>query len=196
MSKAKKYTADGKKAQPHSLSSVLFTIFLWAYAIFSLYPMLWMIMYSFKDNTEIFQTNPFGLPKVWRFENYVNAWNQYDVPLYFKNSVVVGVATVLLTILCAMMFTFAVTRLQWKGREGARTLISTGQFIPVQAILLPVAQTVSALGLMGSHWSLILPYAAINLAFACMVYYGFFKGIPKEMEEAACIDGANIWQTF
>ena len=74
MSKAKKYTADGKKAQPHSLSSVLFTIFLWAYAIFSLYPMLWMIMYSFKDNTEIFQTNPFGLPKVWRFENYVNAW--------------------------------------------------------------------------------------------------------------------------
>ena len=88
MSKAKKYTADGKKAQPQSLSSVLFTIFLWAYAIFSLYPMLWMIMYSFKDNTEIFQTNPFGLPKVWRFENYVNAWNQYDVPLYFKNSVV------------------------------------------------------------------------------------------------------------
>lgn len=196
MSKAKKYTADGKKAQPHSLSSVLFTIFLWAYAIFSLYPMLWMIMYSFKDNTEIFQTNPFGLPKVWRFENYVNAWNQYDVPLYFKNSVVVGVATVLLTVVCAMMFTFAVTRLQWKGREGVRTLVSTGQFIPVQAILLPVAQTVSALGLMNSHWSLIFPYAAINLAFDCMVYYGFFKGSPKEMEEAACIDGASIWQTF
>ena len=153
MSKAKKYTADGKKAQPHSLSSVLFTIFLWAYAIFSLYPMIWMILYSFKDNTEIFQTNPFGLPQVWRFENYVNAWNQYDVPLYFKNSVVVGVATVLLTVVCAMMFTFAVTRLQWKGREGVRTLVSTGQFIPVQAILLPVAQTVSALGLMNSHWS-------------------------------------------
>ena len=163
------------------VSATIFTIFLWAYAIFSLYPMLWMILYSFKDNTEIFQTNPFGLPQVWRFENYVNAWNQYDVPLYFKNSVVVGAGTVILTIICAMMFTFAVTRLQWKGREVARTFISTGQFIPVQAILLPVVQTVAALHLMDTYWSLIFPYAAINLAFSCMVYYGFFKGIPKEM---------------
>ena len=57
-------------------------------------------------------------------------------------------------------------------------------------------QTVAALHIMDTYWSLILPYAAINLAFSCMVYYGFFKGIPKEMEEAACIDGASIWQTF
>ena len=64
------------------------------------------------------------------------------------------------------------------------------------AILLPVVQTVAALHLMDTYWSLVLPYAAINLAFSCMVYYGFFKGIPKEMEEAACIDGASIWQTF
>ena len=92
------------------------------------------------------------------------------MPLYFSNSVIVGVATVVLTIICAMMFTFAVTRLQWKGRDTARTFVSTGQFIPVQAILLPVAQTVSALGLMNSHWSLIFPYASIKLAFACMVY--------------------------
>ncbi|MBR5288545.1 MAG: carbohydrate ABC transporter permease [Clostridia bacterium] len=191
---SKKHENSARKHK--GVSSVIFTIFLWTYAIFSLYPLFWMILYSFKDNTEIFQTNPFGLPQVWRFENYVKAWNQYDVPLYFKNSVVVGAGTVILTIICAMMFTFAVTRLQWKGSEVARTFVSTGQFIPVQAILLPVVQTVAALHMMDTYWSLILPYAAINLAFSCMVYYGFFKGIPKEMEEAACIDGASIWQTF
>ena len=191
---SKKHENSARKHK--GVSSVIFTIFLWAYAIFSLYPLIWMILYSFKDNTEIFQTNPFGLPQVWRVENYVKAWNQYDVPLYFKNSVVVGAGTVILTIICSMMFTFAVTRLIWNGRDVARTFVSTGQFIPVQAILLPVVQTVAALHMMDTYWSLILPYAAINLAFSCMVYYGFFKGIPKEMEEAACIDGASIWQTF
>jgi len=108
----------------------------------------------------------------------------------------VGAATVIITIICAMMFTFAVARLRWKLSETARTFIALGMFIPVQAIMLPVVQTVDSLGLIGTRWSLVFPYAGINLAFACMVYYGFFKGIPREMEEAACMDGANIWQTF
>jgi len=192
----KKKAKLGSPRQHRGVSSVLFTIFLWLYAVISLYPLLWMIFYSFKSNEEIFVTNPFGPPIAWRFENYVNAWTQYDVPLYFKNSIIVGALTVAITIICAMMFTFAVARLRWKLSETARTFIALGMFIPVQAIMLPVVQTVSGLGLMGTRWSLIFPYAGINLAFACMVYYGFFKGIPKEMEEAACMDGANIAQTF
>lgn len=195
MSGKKKYAKDSARAHKGA-SSVIFSIFLWLYAIISLYPLIWMIFYSFKGNDEIFVTNPFGPPLEWKFSNYVNAWTQYDVPLYFKNSVVVGVLTVVLTIICAMMFTFAVARLKWKLRGAARTFIALGMFIPVQAIMLPVVQTVDRLGLMGTRWSLVFPYAAINLAFACMVYYGFFRGIPKEMEEAACIDGANIWRTF
>lgn len=186
----------GSPRQHRGVSAVIFTIFLWVYSAVSLYPLLWMIFYSFKSNEEIFVTNPFGPPMQWQFSNYVNAWTQYDVPLYFKNSVIVGAATVVLTIICAMLFTFAVARLTWKLRESARTFIALGMFIPVQAIMLPVVRTVSSLGLMNTLWSLILPYAAINLAFACMVYYGFFKGIPREMEEAACMDGANIWQAF
>jgi len=177
-------------------SSVIFTIFLWIYAVISLYPLLWMIFYSFKTNEEIFVSNPFGPPIDWQFGNYVKAWTQYDVPMYFSNSLLVGAATVAITIVCAMLFTFAVARLKWKLSETARTFISLGMFIPVQAIMLPVAKTVTSMGLLGTHWSLILPYAGINLAFACKVYYGFFKGIPREMEEAACMDGANIWQTF
>ena len=123
------------------VSSVIFTIFLWVYAVISLYPLIWMIFYSFKSNEEIFVTNPFGPPLAWKFENYINAWTQYDVPLYFQNSVIVGAMTVILTIICAMMFTFAVARLRWKLSETARTFIALGMFIPVQAIMLPVVQT-------------------------------------------------------
>ena len=176
--------------------AVIFSILLWLYAIISLYPLIWMIFYSFKSNEEIFVSNPFGPPLNWQVSNYVNAWTQYDVPLYFRNSVIVGVAAVAITIVCAAMFTFAVARLRWKAQESARTFIALGMFIPVQAIMVPLVKVVSDLGLLNTYFSLILPYAAINLAFACMVYYGFFKGIPREMEEAACMDGASIYQTF
>lgn len=176
--------------------AVIFSILLWLYAIISLYPLLWMIFYSFKSNEEIFVTNPFGPPIQWQGSNYVNAWTQYDVPLYFRNSVIVGIAAVAITIVCAAMFTFAVARLRWRGQQSARTFIALGMFIPVQAIMVPLVKVVGDLGMLNTYFSLILPYAAINLAFACMVYYGFFKGIPREMEEAACMDGASIYQAF
>jgi raffinose/stachyose/melibiose transport system permease protein len=192
-----------KSAKPGShlkrrkgITTTIFTVFLWTYALVSLYPLLWMLFYSLKNNDEIFSTNPFGPPIVWQFGNYLKAWSQYNVPLYFKNSIIVGLLTVAVTILCALPFVFAVSRLRWRLQRNARTLIALGMFIPVQAIMIPVVQTVKALGLMGSRWSLILPYSGINLAFACMVYYGFFMGIPREMEEAACIDGASLSQAF
>ncbi len=185
-----------RRTRKKSIGTRVFSLFLWLYAAFSLYPLVWMVFYSLKSNEEIFVTNSFGPPIVWQWGNYANALSQYDVPLYFLNSVVVGAGTVLLTLACAMMFTFAISRLRFKGREALRMLIALGMFIPIQAIMIPVVKTVGNLDLLGTYWSLILPYAGINLAFACMVYYGFFRGIPYEMEEAACIDGAGIRQVF
>lgn len=185
-----------RKRKPISLSDGLFQLFLWGYAFVSLYPLIWMLFYSFKNNDEIFVSNPFGFPTVIRVENYIKAWSQYNVPQYFMNSLIVAVATVAITIVAALMFAYATSRMRWKGKAFARTYVALGMFIPVQAVLIPVARVVQDLGLMGTHWALILPYAAFNLAFSSMVFYGFFLGIPVEMEEAACIDGANIFQTF
>lgn len=187
---------EKRKLKNWGISQIVFSCFLWIYALVSLYPMFWMILYSLKDNAEIFVTNPFGLPKVYRFENYVNAWNKYNVPLYFLNSVIVAIGTVFLTLVIALLFSYATARLQWKGRTFVRLFISLGMFIPVQAILIPIVRTNQNLHLMGTRLSMILPYAALNLAFACMVYYGFFRGIPIELEEAACMDGATVFQSF
>ncbi|MDK2809014.1 MAG: raffinose/stachyose/melibiose transport system permease protein [Clostridiales bacterium] len=175
---------------------MIFSLFLWLYAGFSLYPLIWMVFYSFKNNEEIFVTNPYGFPTVLRIENYISAWNKYDVPTYFLNSVLVSVATVVITLFCALLFSYATSRMIFKGQTALRIFLSLGMFIPVQAILIPVVKIVQGLSLSNTRWSLILPYTAINLAFSCMIYYGFFKGIPMELEEAACMDGANIYQTF
>lgn len=179
-----------------TVSQRIFNVFLWCYAVISLYPLIWMLFYSLKDNTEIFVTNPFGFPQVIRWENYVNAWTKYDVPTYFMNSVLVAAGTVVVTIFAALLFTYTTARMRWKGKNLAHSFIAMGMFIPIQAILIPVVKVVQGVGMLGTRWSLIFPYAAINLAFACMVYYGFLKGLPVELEEAACMDGANIFQTF
>ena len=100
-----------------SIPRLIFTGFLWFYAVVSLYPMIWMVFYSLKDNNEIFVTNPFGFPKVFRWENYVNAWTKYDVPSYFMNSVVVSAGTAALTIFVALLFTYASARMKWKGQN-------------------------------------------------------------------------------
>lgn len=174
----------------------VFTAFLWLYAAFSLYPLIWMVFYSFKDNKEIFVTNPFGFPRQFRWENYINAWTKYDVPSYFTNSIVVAVGTVAICIFAALLFSYATSRMIWRGKAAARTYVGLGMFIPLQAILIPLVKVVQQLSLLNTRWSLILPYVAMNLAFATMVYYGFFKSIPLELEEAACMDGATIYQTF
>ena len=75
------------------IGTLVFRMFCWIYAAFSLYPVIWLLFYSFKNNSEIFVTNPFGFPRVLRFENYTKAWAQYDVPKYFTNSIIVSIFT-------------------------------------------------------------------------------------------------------
>ncbi|SFR68793.1 carbohydrate ABC transporter permease [Anaeromicropila populeti] len=178
------------------IGKVLFRAFCWFYAGISLYPVIWLIFYSFKNNSEIFVTNPFGVPTILHWENYQKAWSQYNVPMYFTNSLIVSIITVILTIILALLFSYATARMQWKGRNTAKIYMSLGMFIPIQAILIPVAKLVNGLGLDSTRTGLILVYTAINLSFATLVYYGSLKALPVELEEAACMDGANIFVCF
>ena len=91
------------------------------YTVLSVYPLLWMTFNSFKNNEEIFSVNPFGLPAQLRFENYIKAWFEYDVVRYFRNSVLVAIATVFFTVCLALMFAYATARMNWKLSGAART---------------------------------------------------------------------------
>jgi raffinose/stachyose/melibiose transport system permease protein len=182
----------GKK----KLTDLVLQSFLWIYFVISVYPLIWMVFYSLKNNDEIFVTNPFGIPTHFRIENYVNAWNKFDLPRYIWNSFFVSTVTTIGVVIFAVMFAYAIARLQWRFRETVRIYMIVGMFIPLQVIIIPLAIMVKDFHLTNTYGALIIPYVAFGLPFASLVFYGFLKGIPHEMEESACMDGASIFRAF
>jgi raffinose/stachyose/melibiose transport system permease protein len=167
------------------------------FALISLYPLLWMLLNSLKDTTEIQLTNIFGLPRILRWENYVSAWNRFDVVQYFMNSLFVSALTVVITLIMAVMFSYGIARMRFRYADAARTYITMGMFIPVQITIIPLLIMMrNVFRLSGTHLSIILPYSAFQLSFAVIVLYGFFRTIPNEIEEAAYMDGAGVFTTF
>ena len=176
----------------NKILKIFLYIILIIYAVISIYPLVWMFLYSFKNNNEIFVTNPFGFPEVWRFSNYENALQKFNVLVYFRNSMVVSVVTIIFVELFALLFCYVVARVNNKFTRSFHFLISSGMFIPIQAIMIPLVIVVRKFGLTNSLLSIILPYVAIGLPFACMLFYGFYLGLPIELEESAFMDGANL----
>jgi len=184
------------KLKKIKVGSIIYQAFLWIYSLISLYPLVWMVFYSLKNNDEIFVTNPFGFPTNFRIENYITAWSRYNVPRYFINSLFVAFVTVLGTIILSVMFAYAAARMEWRFKDAARIYITLGMFIPVQVIMIPLATLVRDLNLNNTYLALIIPYIAFNLSFSSMVFYGFLRTVPFELEESGYIDGANIYYTF
>ncbi|URN94684.1 MAG: carbohydrate ABC transporter permease [Candidatus Pristimantibacillus lignocellulolyticus] len=164
--------------------------------IVSIYPLVWLLFYSFKNNEEIFSTNVFGIPTEWRFENYTNAFNTFDLVGFFKNSMIVSIGTVILTVILSLMFSYAAARMRWKGSEIAKIFMTSGMFIPMQIILIPLLILVRDMHLSNSYFAVILPYVAFQLSFSTIIFYAFFKSLPYEIEESAAIDGASVYTIF
>ncbi len=179
-----------------NLRNVILYVVLSVYSIICVYPLIWMVFSSLKNNAEIFVTNPFGVPTVLRIENYVRVWSKFNVLQYFKNSVIVAICTVAFTIMLALMFSYATARMQWKLSSAARIYVTSGMFIPVQIILIPLVILARNFHFSNSLLALIIPYTAFQLSFASMVFYASFRSIPFEIEESATIDGANIYTVF
>ncbi|ASA19710.1 carbohydrate ABC transporter permease [Paenibacillus donghaensis] len=180
----------------NKVRAILVQLPLWIYFVISVYPLLWMISYSLKNNDEIFVTNPFGFPTNFRFENYVSAWSEFNIPRYFMNSLVVSTISTVLILILSLMFSFAISRLRWKFRESVRLYMTIGMFMPLQVIMIPLALLVRDFHLSNTYGALIVPYVAIGLPFSCLVFYGFMRSIPGELEESACMDGASVYRMF
>ncbi len=160
-----------------------------------LFPLYWMVNLSFKSKSEVYD-NPFGLPQQWVFNNYGDALDKFNFFRYFSNSVIYSIGTIIITILLGSMFAYCVSRMDWRFKNTALTYVSLGLIIPVQVVIIPLLIMVKNLGLKGTHLGLILPYSAFALSSCILMLYAFFRTLPRELEEAACIDGCNIYQTF
>ena len=164
--------------------------------IVNLFPVYWMFTFSLKSNAEIFGDNVVGLPHDWLWSNYESALSTGNMAKYFLNSSIVAIATILITLAVALMGTFALTRLIWKGRKALNKFFMLGLTIPIHASIVPVYVTLSRLHLLNTYWALIIPYAAFSLSMAILVCTGFMNEIPRDLDESACIDGCSIWGIF
>ena len=177
-------------------AQVLTYIGLIFWLLINLFPVYWMFTFSLKNNAEIFGDNVVGLPHNWLWSNYTSALNTGKMGLYFLNSAIVAVATILITLAVALMATFALTRLIWKQRKTLNKFFMLGLTIPIHASIVPVYVTLSKLHMLNTYWALIIPYSAFSLAMAILVCTGFMNEIPRELDESACIDGCGVWGTF
>ena len=174
---------------------VLIYAFLILMMVLYLAPLLWTFMVSFKSNAEIF-TAPFALPKVIELGNYIVAWTAGHLGTATMNSFVVCFVTLVLSMVLGAMISFAIGVMRWKGSNAVLTYFMLGMMIPVHCVLIPLFTRFAKIGLSNSLIGLVIPYLTFSLPTTIFIMTGFFRNIPHELLESACIDGANIYQIF
>ena len=165
-------------------------------AIISIFPVYWMLTFSLKTNAEIFGENVAGLPREWVWANYTRAFHTGNMPRYFLNSLIVAIATIVITLAASVMATYAITRLHWKGRKRMNRFFMLGLTIPIHASIVPLYTTLAKIKLLDTLWALIIPYSAFSLAVGILVCTGFMGDIPYDLDEAAMLDGCGTWGIF
>ena len=178
-----------------SIWQIIIYIFLIVMAVLYLAPLLWTFNVSFKTNKEIF-TAPFALPQNATFENFTFAWTAGKLGIATLNSFIVCVVTLLLSMIIGSMAAFGIARLRWKFSHLALVYFLTGMMIPVHCVLIPLFTRFAKVGLSNSLTGLVLPYLTFSLPITIFIMVGFFEGMPNELIESACIDGASIYQIF
>ncbi|WP_251152324.1 carbohydrate ABC transporter permease [Cellulosimicrobium sp. Marseille-Q4280] len=161
------------------------------------YPLVWLVLGSLKSQPEFLNNPTFALPENWaNFDNYVTAVTDGNLGTYARNSVLAVVPSLFLTILLGVAAGFALEVMVWKGRSTTLLLFLAGIMIPGQMILLPLFTIYFEVGLTGSLWPLIITYTTIGLPLTVFMMATFFRSVPREIFEAATLDGANVLRMF
>jgi multiple sugar transport system permease protein len=159
-------------------------------------PFWYMLITSFKPQSYIFEMPPRLWPQEVTLKNYTEALGKDLFGLYFLNSLLVAIATTTLTVLISSLLAYAFARLKFPGKEPLFYFFLTGMMIPPVMLIIPQFIITKQLGLLDSHAGLVVVYITMNLSMQTFLLRGFFEGIPKELEEAALIDGASQWKIF
>lgn len=170
-------------------------------SLLSIFPFIWLLSTSLKGNSEnIFAYPPAIIPKEFTFANYTGVWHRVDLMRYFINSMVVAGGTVLLNLILSALAGYPLARMEFKGKKIAFFAILATIMVPFQAIMLPVYLITLKLRLVdgvsdaAGFVGLIMPFA-VN-AFGIFLMRQAFMAVPREMEEAAIVDGCNVFQVF
>ncbi len=171
---------------------VLKQIILILFALIVLYPIFFVFITSFKTNFDVI-SNPFGM-STFQPENYIEAWQVGKIGDYFLNSVYVTAITLIIQMVVIVLASYSFAKLKPWGHKVLFILFLTGLFITTEMVTVPNFSTMKNLGLMDTKISLILPYVSTGIALATYIATNYISSLPKELDEAAIIDGCNIVQ--
>jgi raffinose/stachyose/melibiose transport system permease protein len=168
---------------------------LYGLLVIYLSPFFFVLINSFKTRREII-SNPFGLPPAWSLSNFITAFQRMGFISAFWNSLVITVCSVIGIAVFSSMTAYLFVRTDWKINKVMFFGMVAAMLIPFQAIMIPLVRIYGSFNLLNTPWSLIYMYLGFGSSFAVFLYHGFIKSIPKELEEAALIDGCSRLQVF
>jgi raffinose/stachyose/melibiose transport system permease protein len=168
-------------------------IILCLFSITTLFPFVWVLLSSFKTNSEIF-SKPISLPENWLFTNYIAAWKSANIPISFGNSLFYSLVAIAITMLLTCMTAYAIMRVYYS--HIAFIFFSLGITIPLHALIIPLNMEFNMLGLLNTRFSIIIAYIIVGMSLSFFIMAAYMRTIPKELDEAASIDGCSRTRAF
>lgn len=160
------------------------------------FPLAWMALSSLKPGVELFTIPPKFLPQNWSLEWYKQAFSNPNVIRYFLNSVLIASVVMVVDMLIGTMTAYSLTRFRYKGRKLILICVLAAYCVPPIMLMLPLYKIVNAFGMPDSHIGVIIAHLTVTLPFSVWLLVSFFKKLPKEINEAAVMDGASEIQVF
>lgn len=176
-------------------NGILIHVILIVVAFVMIVPFLWMFLTAFKTIGEATSINPFVIfPSSWKLDSFLNVWKNYNFLVLYKNTLLMIFFRVVCAVLTATMAGYAFGRMNFPGKNIAFTLVMIQMMVPAQIFIIPQYVMVSKLGLLNTLFALVFP--GVVTAFGTFLLKTSFQGLPKDMEEAAMVDGCNYGQRF
>ena len=169
---------------------------LLAYILFALFPLFWLLKVSVTPNKLLYSEGVRMWPSEMTWEHYAFVLRHSAFPTFFKNSLIVAGSTAVVVTICASLSGYALSRFSFRAKYWIVALMLLTQMFPLVMLVAPIFKILSPLGLTNSLTGLVIVYSAFNVPFATFLMQSFFDGIPRDLEEAAMIDGATQFVAF
>jgi ABC-type glycerol-3-phosphate transport system permease component len=189
-------TATGRSGGSGALSSGLFYVFLFLFVLVSMFPLIWIFKMSIITRAELFASPPTILPRNPTGQEYTQIFSDPAFQQALLNSAIISGVTTVVCLFFGSIAAYAIARLRFRFKSPVMTLILAISFFPAVAIIAPLFLQFSAVGLIDTYWSAIISDVVFALPITVWLLVAFFKELPKDLEEAAKVDGATTIQAF
>ena len=185
--------------EKRAVKAVIYHILVFAVGLVMIYPLIWMVMSSFKPTNTIFQTAGSLIPETFTFENYINGWKGFakvTFATFFKNSLFISVVATIGTVISSAIVAYGFARFKFKGKKLLFSAMLLSMMLPAQVLMIPQYMWYQKLNWVCSYMPLIVPYFFAIQGFFVYLISNFISGIPRDLDEAAKIDGCSYVSIF